>query len=391
MSRPPLPVGSWGDISVARNGEAWTARARFRDFDGVTRQVTRSAKTKGAARTALLDALTARTTPATDDLTPSTKVAVLLEQWHAEHTADKAAQTKARYRDAIRAHLTPGIGQLSVSECTVPALDRFLKTVAVHSGASAAMMCRVVLTGAFGLAVRHGAVKTNPVTHTAPIRRAQKEPRGLTPDEVLQVRQAIGEWQKGIRPDGTRRAGRPPAQDLLNVVDLMLGTGARVGELLAIRWPDVDQQAGTLDITGTIVRRATKPATCFRQDHPKTSSSRQRLMLPGFALDALTRQAVLLPAANVGDLVFPSEVGGVRDPNSVRKQLTKALTPVGLGWVTPHVFRKTVATVLDRETDLSTASAQLGHAGTGVTSRHYVERAAMGPDVREVLDRLLGG
>ena len=121
----------------------------------------------------------------------------------------------------------------------------------------------------------------------------------------------------------------------------------------------------------------------------KNSPSRRDLLLPSLAIHALIRPPLAVTVANVHDVIFPSTEGTLRDPGSVRKQLAKVLAPAGLGWVTPHVFRKTVATAIDAAEDLRTASDQLGHAGTDVTRRHYVEQTHMGPDARHVLENLV--
>jgi len=101
------------------------------------------------------------------------------------------------------------------------------------------------------------------------------------------------------------------------------------------------------------------------------------------------RRRLALTVANVHDVIFPSTNGTLRDPGSVRKQLAKVLGPAGLGWVTPHIFRKTVATALDAAEDLRTAADQLGHTGTDVTRRHYVQKTHQGPDVADVLEQLI--
>ncbi len=55
-------------------------------------------------------------------------------------------------------------------------------------------------------------------------------------------------------------------------------------------------------------------------------------------------------------------------------------------WVVPHTFRKSVATVLATAQDSKVAADQLGHAGTAVTEKHYVQRTHEGPDARRTLD-----
>lgn len=391
MARPSLPVGTWGAIRVEElPAGGFRARCRFRDYDGRTRDVERTGRTRGAARAALTAALTERTAPAGDEITGATRLQIVAEVWCAEKWPDLAENSRKRYRDALEDHILPGLGALTIQECTVTRLDRFLKATAAGTGAPSAKVCRSVLSGIFGLAVRHGAAAANPVRDVAGITVTPKAPRALTIEEIRAARAAVRSWQLGEPlKEGAPRRGRPPTQDLLDILDLLLATGARIGELLALRWADVELDAGAVTISGTIVSTDDKPARLIRQAHPKNSSSRRRLTLPPFAVEALMRRRMAITVANVHDVLFPSTNGTLRDPGSVRKQLAKVLGPAGLGWVTPHIFRKTVASALDAARDLRTAADQLGHTGTEVTRRHYVEKTHQGPDVRDTLEQLI--
>lgn len=93
-------------------------------------------------------------------------------------------------------------------------------------------------------------------------------------------------------------------------------------------------------------------------------------------------------AANVHDLVLPSSTGTLRDPHNLRRSWRDARASAGFDWVTPHTFRRTVATLIDRERSLEDAALQLGHSGTAVTSRHYIEKTGLAPDLRDVLEAL---
>lgn len=379
MGRPPLPVGTWGSVTVEGSPGRYRARTRFRDFDGVTRQVERTGATKGAARAALTAYLSERTAPSGDAITGESRLSEVAEVWFAERT-DLATNTVRRYRDALEDHILPGVGNLRVREATVSRLDRFVKAVTEQTGAPTAKLCSSVLSGVMGLAVRHGAARTNPMRDVAGVTVTRKEPRALTMDEVRALRAAVYTWQT------TPKRGRPPTGDLLDIVDMFLATGARIGEVLALRWEDVDLDAGTVTLAGTIVLSDTKPSRPTRQAFPKGKRPRV-LMLPRFAVDALLRRRVAVTVANVHDAVFPSSAGTWRDPGNVRKQLAKVLPDAGLEWVTPHTFRRTVATVIANEDDLRTAADVLGHSDDAVTRRHYWDRADMAADARTTLDR----
>jgi integrase len=60
----------------------------------------------------------------------------------------------------------------------------------------------------------------------------------------------------------------------------------------------------------------------------------------------------------------------------------------GLDWVTPHTFRKTVATLISERVDAETASQQLGHSSPAITREFYISKPAIAADVAHVLEEL---
>ena len=141
-----------------------------------------------------------------------------------------------------------------------------------------------------------------------------------------------------------------------------------------------------MTLTATVSRR--KAIGLVLQDHPKTKASKRELQLPSFAVEMLLRRKVE-EAANEFDVVFPSSTGTLRDSHNVSRQW-RDFKDRHEQWagVTSHTFRKTVATVLSREFDALTASAQLGHSSSAVTERYYIARSHQGPDARDTLAAL---
>ena len=86
--------------------------------------------------------------------------------------------------------------------------------------------------------------------------------------------------------------------------------------------------------------------------------------------------------------MFSSAAGTFRLPNNFRRQLREALQGTAFEWVTPHSFRRTVATLLDRERSTDHAAAQLGHSDVAVAKAHYIAKAHHAPDVSDVLQQL---
>jgi integrase len=121
-----------------------------------------------------------------------------------------------------------------------------------------------------------------------------------------------------------------------------------------------------------------------RQDHQKTASGWRTITLLDFAV-TLLRRYIAERAPLPEEPVLPSHAGTFRSPNNFRRQMREALAGTEFEWVTPHTFRRTVATVLDRERSTEQAAAQLGHSGTAVTKAHYIAKAHRAPDSSDVL------
>jgi integrase len=100
----------------------------------------------------------------------------------------------------------------------------------------------------------------------------------------------------------------------------------------------------------------------------------------------LSRQVTA--ADNPNNAIFASRKGAWLSPNNVRRQWRRAREDTNLTWVVPHTFRKTVATLIDRETDAKTAAAQLGHANETITDTYYIEKPVLAPDVSDILQQL---
>lgn len=210
---------------------------------------------------------------------------------------------------------------------------------------------------------------------------AKKPVAALTVEEVGTLREGLRSWQDEAGYRGPRRGS-----GLLDVVDLMLATGLRISEALALRWDDVDLgEQPTVTVSGTLVYL--KKNGLQRQEHTKTSSGFRILTIPAFAVDMLLRRSVEATPTET-NAVFPSGKGTWKWPNNYRRTLRVALKDIESdGTISPHVFRKSVATLIDAEATLEAAAAVLGHSGTAVTAKHYVKKATAAPDMSEILDR----
>jgi integrase len=388
------------------------ARARFRDYDGRTRLVSKIGRTRAAAERALKHDLANRQSPGgTGAITPATRLAVLADLWLAAPHGWSTG-TERTYRSLIKNQVKPAFGQLCIREVTPGVVSRALAAIAKSSGPSAAKSTRACLSGMFGLAVEDSAVGSNPVRDsTARISVGRKAPRALTSGETAHLVELF------------RASTRAGELDVADLVDWMLATGCRIGEALALRYeanadgkPLLDLEAGTWEVDATVVR--VPGVGLVVQRRPKTAAGWRVVAIPPFAVRMLEQRADRVGSSGV---VFRSPVAGsLRDPTNASGDLRELLDSFecdecrGTGfqldnnrafidgpggrrtrcaagpwsWITSHTFRKTVATRLDEAGFTARQVAdQLGHANPSMTLDVYFGRQVVSAAAAKVLDR----
>lgn len=376
MPRPPLILETWGKIRRTVVDGKPTAVAYYRDSDGVTRKMQRQGKSGADAERKLIEAMKARLAPTSEDLTRDSRVSQLAKKWMTETEArDLASGTIHQYRQSIDRHIVKGLGDVRLGEASVPRLDRFLKALADSSGPGTATTARVVLRGMFGMAVRHGAIESNPIRDVAIPK--PKRPRVAAPDitTVQGIRARFAEWDAGVD-----KRGQPRVTDLLDPCDMIIGTGVRTGELLALRWDDLDLDTGTATVERTIAVGVDGKLRV--QERPKTDTSERMLFLAPHTVQMLMRRRV----ASQSEFVFPSSVGTFRHPNNYRSKWREVFVGTPFVGTTPRSFRRSVATALRNSLGVGAAAAQLGHASETTTIQHYVQQAHEGPEARSILE-----
>lgn len=110
----------------------------------------------------------------------------------------------------------------------------------------------------------------------------------------------------------------------------------------------------------------------MRQDHPKTVKSRRTVAIPSFTAEAARRRLTLLEDTSPNTLLFCSREGTPLTTNNVRRQLRHVLDLAGITGVTPHMFRSTVATAINKQAGVDLAAKLLGHTDPKITILHYI-------------------
>ena len=379
----PVPIPSG-----ARKADTWQALTRVRDSDGKLRKLERWRDTKSAAEAALKAALRERVapSPAHAVIKPTTTVQDVARVWLADLVdADLATSTRQVYRLMCQRHVIgpegkpSSLANLTVRQVTVGGVERFLSEIAKgDSGRGAARTVRTVLRGVLDLAMKHDAIPANPVRSAGPIKVRTTKPKGTRDTErafTSAERDAVVAYA-----DADATAAR---RDLADFLAFLAGTGARIGEVCALRWSALDLAEGTAKLGPVVVRET--GTGLHVQDDGKTDASTRTIKLPGDLLARLlARQVDAVP--NEWDVVFPSPRGRLRDPSNTSHDVADLLTAAGHEWATAHTFRHTVATLLD----LAGLSAReianyLGHARASMTQDVYMSRRTVSDRAADLL------
>jgi len=369
--RPRTAIGTYGAVYVMRNVDRCVAETRVRDLDGRLRKVTATAGSPSAARALLKERLLIRPGYGSGGvLSLSSPFGDLVALWLADlELRELAEATKESYRDQVRLHVLPAFEHFTLGEITTGRVEWFLKSEAKTSD-SRARRSRTMLNLLFRFALRHDAIARNPVEGTSPLRKPKGSPQALTLEQVAAIRVAAPVWRTGPGLPGPKADGQ-----VRDIVEVLLGTAMRPGEVLALRPCDIeDGPSGMIaSVTGTVVHRKGRGAV--RQGRPKTDSSVRRIPVPAFAAAVLRRRLATLEGVEQGRTIFANRTGGPLSPYNVRRTFREFLDLAGLGdsGVSLRWYRRTGATVIARGMGTDAAATFLGHSSTVVTEGHYIE------------------
>lgn len=387
---------------------AWEAFVRHEDVDGKVRPVTARGDTKYEAIAALGQKVANRVIPkprtkTLDDICADHSVAEAAAIWLDKEEAAKDLNKASLdyYRRTVNSTILhrPGIRSQKIGTVTAGQIEKHM--VGIRNGTiklpgarlkragrtskgspSQAQNFRKAMSLIVKQAIRDGARTDNPVVNLKRTKRVMEQPVALTPEQIETTRNAIIAWREGADLD-QRKGGRPRDPDgiMPDLVNLLLGTGVRISEALALRTQDcvLDAETPFIRIRGTV--KVVTGEGLIREDLVKTDASNRDLAVPVFVVECLLRQLVL--HAQHG-YVFATSKGTLVSPNNVRRNLRAALKIAGvtnaefkqdgLSAVTPHAFRRTLATGLAGAIDDEAARDYLGHADVAITKQSYIQR-----------------
>jgi integrase len=286
----------------------------------------------------------------------------------------RAARTLDTYQYTA-GKLAKFLGGVRVREATPARIDAALRSMHTAHGATMARQSRTVLRGALQLAVLANVLGTNPVRDVSSI-KSENRPQGATALTAGQLRELLTKL---------RESKLCRDRDLVDPITLLIATGLRRSELLGLRRADFDANAGTLRVTGKVVRASGKGLV--RVDETKSAAGRRTIRLPRFAVEILNERRSL-PYLGEPSVIFPSTAGTLRDPDNFGGQWRRVRDELGASAITTHSFRKTVATLIDDEGLSARVGADhLGHAKVSMTQDRYMSLGRVHDQVAKMLDR----
>ena len=254
-----------GQGSVYRVGDRWRGSIYVTDEDG--RRVRRfvSAETADAVVERLHRAQADAERAAALAKTPT--LAWWAERWLGTVRLRVRAATLRAYRGAMRRDILPRLGGTPLSQLRSGDVEQLLgRLVDAGRAPSSVALVRRILVACLSDAERDGLILRNVARSARPPRVEAIERRRLSPAEARHL---------------LALAAQDPRTDAL--VALALGTGARVGELCALDWSDVDLDEATITIRGTLGRSGIVGP-------PKSRRGRRVVALPGFVIASLRRE-----------------------------------------------------------------------------------------------------
>jgi integrase len=367
--------GSGGQIRQRPNG-TWEGR-----YWAAGKRRSVYAPTKRLAQEKLRGALTNEgngVRPVTQRVT----VAAYLAEWIETSVAPRCRpRTVESYEETVRRYIVPEIGRLVLAKLEPADVSRMLahlgeQTPRRRLSATTVKYAHTVLRSALARAVKTGRVHRNVATLVDVPSKVRHEMHPLEGDQVRHLLAATKD-----DPNGALYA-------------LAIATGMRQGELLALRWQDVDLEAGTLAVRHTLRRGSRQLA------EPKTERARRILRLGQTALTILRdhRREQLAARLAAGrrwtdlDLVFATRTGDALDSHNVTRAFQAALRRHGLPRQRFHDLRHAYATLMiEAGEELAVVSRTLGHADLSTTADVYAHlTSAMLERSAARMDAILG-
>lgn len=283
-----------------------------------------------------------------------------LEQWLNAHEITLRDYTSHRYKQVIRLHINPNIGDIQLNDLTINRIERFYRALIKGGiGIRTTREAHAILHKALNKAVRYGFIQNNPAHGAALPRYRHTEMQVLDEKEVNRFLAASSHsFQKAL-------------------YQVALTTGMRQGELFGLQWPDINWDNEFINVKRQVQRI---PQQGWKFVQPKTKAGKRSITLGDNSLQVLKRQLETQKnqRAKIGErwqennLIFPSSIGTPLNPSNLRIDFKRILSRADLPDIRFHDLRHTAASLmLTHGVPVIVVSKILGHAKPSTTMDIY--------------------
>ena len=290
-------------------------------------------------------------------------VGAWMDEWFENYAKVKVRPSSHQtYRGYIDNHIKPNIGKIPLEKLTSLELQKLYKKLlekgrvdrieSKHQakGLSAKTVRNIhqIIASAMKLAKEQKLILADPTEGCALPKLEHKEMKTLPIEQLTS-------FLREAKDSG-----------VFEMYYIELATGLRRGELLGLKWEDIDLEKGDLRVKRQIARINGEVV----EAPLKTRNAYRTLPLAKNMIDVLKQQKKKVGSSS--PWVFPSPTGGPISPDSVLHMLHRVLKRAGLPRVRFHDLRHTFATLaLQNGVDIKTVSGMLGHFSAGFTLDTY--------------------
>ncbi len=271
------------------------------------------------------------------------------QQWLSLIKPRLRIKTWLQYKSIGDFHLLPKLGRIKLAQLT-PTVIQGLYAEKLNSGVGtrSVQLMHAVLRNSLGFAERQGIIPSNPTKRVDKPAHAKTEMLVLNDDQVRRLL--------------TAAAGH----SIEVLLQLAIATGMRQGELLGLKWSDVDWASSTIKVQRQL-QRIQSVGLVFTQ--PKSKASVRTIQLGSMTLRKLMEHK---DRQDQGELIFPSSVGTPMEPRILLAQFKALLRLAGLPKIRFHDLRHTAASLmLMSGMNLMRITRQLGHSKPSITLDIY--------------------
>lgn len=282
-----------------------------------------------------------------------------LTEWYLDNYAPNALKeiTVYNYKCTLKNHILPVLGNIKLKDLSTAKMTEFFKSLPLNTAASRKVY--ITLSSIFTCGVKQGFIIKNPCQNAILPKSEKKEKPFINTEQAKQLLNMLSEYSQ-----------------FNTIIKLLLYSGMRAGECLALRWEDIDFENNIIRIVHTLTYTDRKTFLSV----PKTKNSKRLIKISPEMSDCLKthRAEKIKEILQLGELyehpemVFTAPLGKYVDRSALNMQLKKFVKDTSFPFLTLHGLRHCNATLLiNSGIPIKVVSEHLGHCDIGVTANIY--------------------